>query len=319
MKKPPTLTRLATESRNPRSMRLDSLSTRGVLELINREDQGIARAIFKAIPQISRAVELIVRQLRHGGRLIYVGAGTSGRIGILDAVECVPTFNTSPQMVQGLIAGGYEACYRAVEASEDDAEAGAHDLRRRKITRRDVIVGIAASGRTPYTYGALRFARSMGAKTVAVVNNPQTKMKQIAHVTIEAVTGPEVLTGSTRMKAGTAQKLICNMLSTAALVRLGAVYSNLMIHVHMKNEKLVARGITILREIAGVDETKARDALAAANNDLRVATVMLQGDVAAGVARKLLLQQQGNLQKALQKVGRRKNLHKRSSVVRRKN
>ncbi len=281
-------------------MRLDALTTSEVLNLINREDRQVARAVRRAIPQLLKAVELIVASLRRGGRLIYVGAGTSGRIGILDAVECVPTFNTAPGQIQGIIAGGYEACYRAVEASEDKAEAGARDLRRLRVQARDTVVGIAASGRTPYTLGALKFARSRKAATVAVVNVPDSEMKKIADVTIEALTGPEVLTGSTRMKAGTAQKMVCNMLSTASMIRLGAVYSNLMIQVHMKNEKLVARGINILREITGAGEREAADVLTPARYDLKVAAIMLRWKVSALAARRLLKQSAGNLRRALE-------------------
>lgn len=293
------MVQLSTEARHPRTLNLDALSTRKVLEIINREDQKVPVAIHRAIPQIARAVNIIVERMKRGGRLIYVGAGTSGRLGILDAVECVPTFNTAPEQIQGIIAGGFEACYRAIEASEDDVAAGVRDLRKKKISKKDVLVGIAASGRTPYTCGALQYARSTGAKTVAIVNNPHSEMKKVADVIIEALTGPEVLTGSTRMKAGTAQKMICNMLSTAVMVRLGAVYSNLMINVHMKNEKLLARGVKILREMTGVSETRARRALEEAQEDLRVAAVMLKRSCDVFSARKILNQQKGNLRKAL--------------------
>lgn len=303
MNKKPRLSSLATEGRNRRSMKLDALSTAGIVRLINQEDQAVARAVERALPQITRAVDVVVKQMHRGGRLFYVGAGTSGRIGILDAVECVPTFNTSPQQIQGVIGGGYEACYRAVEAGEDSAAAGAHDLRKRRLTRRDVLVGLAASGRTLYTCGALRFAKSLRAKTIAIVNNPHSEMKQIADITIEALTGPEVLTGSTRMKAGTAQKMICNMISTAAMVRLGAVYSNLMINVHLKNEKLMARGVKILQEITGADAKTARAALAAAEHDLKVATMMLAGQFNAAKAATILKRNKHNLRKALLSAG----------------
>ena len=196
--------RLTTEARNPRTRQLDVLPTRQLVELINREDHNVAKAVGRSVAQLTRAVEIISSQVAKGGRLIYIGAGTSGRIGILDAVECAPTFNTDPDQIQGMIAGGFDACYRAIEANEDDADAGARDLLKKGVSARDIVVGIAASGRTPYTCGALRFANSMGAKTIAVVNNPRSEMKKIADLTIEALTGPEALTGSTRMKAGTA-------------------------------------------------------------------------------------------------------------------
>ncbi len=291
---------LMTEARNPRSMFLDSLSTFEILWAMNREDRSVTLAVRRALPQIANAVDAIVDRLRKGGRLIYVGTGTSGRIGVLDAVECPPTFNTPPSRVQGVIAGGYEACYRAVEASEDEVESGIRDLRRRKVTRQDVVVGIAASGRTPYTCGALRHARSVGAKTIAIVNNPDSEMKKIAHITIEALTGPEVIAGSTRLKAGTAQKMICNMLSTAAMVRLGAVYSNLMIQVHLKNQKLVARGIKILQEITGVDHSTATRALEKAEQDLKAAAIMLKRRVNLSSAKRILGKSKGNLRKALE-------------------
>lgn len=236
--------------------------------------------------------------------MIYVGAGTSGRIGILDAVECAPTFNTDPEQIQGVISGGFEACYRAIEANEDDADAGGRDLFKKAVSTQDVVVGIAGSGRTPYTCGALRFANSMGAKTIAIVNNPRSEMKKIADLTIEVLTGPEVLTGSTRMKVGTAQKMICNILTTAALVRLGAAYSNLMINVHLKNEKLVNRGITILREITGADEQGVRKALASAHGDLKTAAVMLRRKCNAATARGILKREKGNLRRALDRKAR---------------
>jgi N-acetylmuramic acid 6-phosphate etherase len=294
---------LTTEARNPRTQHLDILSTRKLVELLNIEDQNVAKAVRSCLPQLTRAVEMISKQMTQGGRLIYVGAGTSGRIGILDAVECPPTFNTDPEQIQGVIAGTFEACYRAVEADEDDADAGARDLLKKAISSRDVIVGIAASGRTPYTCGALRFARAMGAKTIAIVNNPRSEMKKIASLTIEALTGPEALTGSTRLKAGSAQKMICNILSTATMVRMGAVYSNLMINVHMKNEKMMKRGITILREITGIDEAGALKALASAQGDLKTATVMVSRKCNALIARNILKLEKGNLRKALVETG----------------
>jgi len=293
------LSHLTTEGRNPRSLKLDMLTARQIVGVMHREDATVLPAIRRALPQISRAVEVIADRLSRGGRLFYVGAGTSGRIGILDAVECVPTFNTKLEQVQGVMAGGYRACYQAIEASEDDAKAGARDLRKRRVTRRDVVVGISASGRTPYTCGALKCAKRVGAKTIAVVNSPRSKMKRLADITIEVITGPEVITGSTRLKAGTAQKMVCNMLSTASMVRLGAVYSNWMINVHMKNRKLISRGVKILREITNADERIARKTLAIAGNDLKIAAVMLSNHCEFDQARLLLKRFRGNLRAAL--------------------
>lgn len=300
-KKPIQFNRLTTEERNPQTLKIDVLPTRGILALINREDQRVAPAVKRAIPQIARAVDAIVDGMKRGGRLIYVGAGTSGRLGILDAVESVPTFNTRPQQIQGLIAGGHKACYRAVEASEDNADAGVRDMKKRRVTSRDIVVGIAASGRTPYTLGAMRYAKSKGAATIALVNTPQSEMKRLAAITIECLTGPEALTGSTRLKAGTAQKMICNMLSTAAMIRLGAVYSNLMINVQMKNQKLLTRGVKILREMTGANETAARRALAASGRDLKVAAVMLFHRCNVTSAQDYLKRMNGNLRRTLQR------------------
>ncbi|MDD5542667.1 MAG: N-acetylmuramic acid 6-phosphate etherase [Acidobacteriia bacterium] len=294
------LSSLATEERNPRSLRLDLLTAKQIAELMVREVDQVNRALRGAIPQMGRAVDAIVKQMSRGGRLIYIGSGTSGRIGILDAVECVPTFNTKPGQIQGIIAGGPRACYQAVEASEDDAGGGRGDLRKLKLTARDVVVGIAASGRTPYTCGALKYAKSVGATTVALVNSPKSPMKRLAGITIEVLTGPEVLTGSTRLKAGTAQKLVCNILSTASMVRLGAVYSNWMIHVHLKNEKLIARGIKILMGITGATESAANKALAQSHYDLKVAAVMLAKKCDVERARILLHRSKENLRAALQ-------------------
>lgn len=300
------LSGLVTEERNPGSTRLDTLSAGQIAALMIREEARANRAVRRATSEIGRAVEAIVKQLSRGGRLIYIGSGTSGRIGILDAVECVPTFSTRPGQIQGVIAGGPRACYRAVEASEDDANAGRRDLRRKKVTSRDVVVGIAASGRTPYTRGALEYAKSVGAATIALVNSPKSPMKHIADISIEVITGPEILTGSTRLKAGTAQKIVCNILTTASMVRLGAVYSNWMINVHLKNEKLVARGIKILRGMTGASETSARKALARSGNDLKIAAILLIKRCEVDRARSILQLVGGNLRAALRSAPARR-------------
>src|SRR5437588_7918174 len=241
-----------TEQENPRTAQITSLTTEEILRLMNEEDARVADAIAQVLPEISRAVDGIVARLSTGGRLFYIGTGTSGRLGVLDAAECPPTFGVSPDLVQAVIAGGYEACYRAVEASEDDAAAGVRDLHARGFTSRDALVGIAASGRTPYTVGAVEFARGIGAFTAAVTCAPATPIVNAAEVAIVAVTGPEVVAGSTRLKAGTAQKMIRNIISTATMVRLGYVTGNRMTNVQTRNAKLGARAVRILKTEPGM-------------------------------------------------------------------
>ena len=263
-----------TEQENPRTAQISSLPTEEILRLMNEEDARVAEAVAQVLPEIKLAVDGIVGRLDQGGRLFYIGTGTSGRLGVLDASECPPTFGVSPDMVQGIIAGGYEACYRAVEASEDDAAAGAADLDARGFTKQDVLVGIAASGGTPYTVGAVEHARQLGAFTVALTSVPGSAITKAAEISIVPVVGPEVIAGSTRMKAGTAQKLVLNMLSTAAMIRLGYVTGNRMTNVQTRNVKLRARAERILAAEAGLDSQSAAAALDAAGGDLRVALVM---------------------------------------------
>lgn len=263
-----------TEQENPRTRDISTRSIADIVGLISDEDARVAQAVEKELPQVVAAVEGIVARLEHEGRLFYVGTGTSGRLGVLDASECPPTFGVSPDLVQGIIAGGYEACYRAVEASEDDRAAGGRDLDSRGITGRDAVVGIAASGRTPYTIGALERARQLGAFTVAVTCVPGSAITQVVDVPIAPVVGPEVLAGSTRMKAGTAQKLVLNMLSTAAMIRLGYVTGNRMTNLRARNSKLHARSVRIVMAEAGIDEPSAAAALEAAGGDLPTALVM---------------------------------------------
>jgi len=243
---------------------------------MNDEDALVAPAISQVLPQIERAIEGIVARIRSGGRLFYIGTGTSGRLGVLDAAECPPTFGVSPDLVQAVIAGGYEACYRAVEASEDDADAGGKDLQARGFTKKDVLVGIAASGRTPYTVGAVNHAQRSGAFTIAITCVPQSPITEAAEVSIVPVVGPEVVAGSTRLKAGTAQKLVLNMLSTATLVRLGYVSGNRMTNVLPRNSKLRARAIRIIMAESGSDEETARAALDESGDDPRTALVMMK-------------------------------------------
>lgn len=277
-----------TEQENPRTSNLSSLSAAAIVELMNEEDALVAPAVQRVLGQIAQAVEETVRRLQAGGRLFYIGTGTSGRLGVLDASECPPTFGVSPELVQGIIAGGYDACYRAVEASEDDALASKIDLEARGFSSADVLVGIAASGRTPYTVGAISFAREIGAFTVALSCVPDSAITRAAELSIVPVVGPEVVTGSSRLKAGTAQKMVLNMLSTAALVKLGYVTGNRMSNLMPRNIKLRERAVRILAAETGLDEANANEALAQANGDLRVALVMTRSGCEAPEARNAL-------------------------------
>jgi N-acetylmuramic acid 6-phosphate etherase len=293
------LSHLMTEERNPASAGIDLETTEGMLRIINQEDQKVATAVAAEIPHIARAVDLVTQSFKNGGRLFYVGAGTSGRLGILDASECPPTFGVSHELVQGVMAGGMKAAVSPVEASEDSERAGAAALKRRKLTGRDVVAGIAASGRTPYTLGAMKYAKSIGANVLSITCNPNSKMAALADVSIAPVPGPEVVTGSTRMKSGTAQKLVLNMITTASMIKLGYVYSNLMIHVQMKNEKLQERGRRIIMSAAGIDYSGADRALKQARGDIKTAIVMLKRQVSRKKALQLLKQAQLNLRAAL--------------------
>lgn len=266
-----------TEQENPRSKDLSSQSTAEIVALMNEEDALVAAAVQRVLGEVVKAVDATVARLAKGGRLFYTGTGTSGRLGVLDASECPPTFGVSPELVQGVIAGGYDACYRAVEASEDDAEAGAADLKQRGFGPGDVLVGIAASGRTPYTVGAVKFARSIGAFTVGLTVVPGSPITEAAELSIVPVVGPEVLTGSSRLKAGTAQKMVLNMISTATMVRLGYVSGNRMSHLKARNIKLHDRAVRIIVAETGLDYEAAAAALEAAGNDLQVALIKING------------------------------------------
>lgn len=268
------LEKLLTEQRNPASANIDTLPTEQVLRVINEEDHKVAPAVAAVIPDIARAVDGIAERIRLGGRLFYIGAGTSGRLGVLDAAECPPTFNVPRDLVQGIIAGGEAALVRSSEASEDDPEAGARDLLGRGFSARDALVGIAASGRTPYVLGAVRQARRMGAFTAGISCTPDSELSREAEIAITPLPGPEVIAGSTRMKAGTATKLVLNMISTAVMIRLGYVYGNLMVNVQPTNEKLRDRARRIVAEAAGVDYNTAGVWLERAGNDVRTAIEM---------------------------------------------
>lgn len=291
-----------TEQENPRTANLSSLSSLEIVGVMNVEDARVASAVNAVLPQIADAVERIVERLRNGGRLFYIGTGTSGRLGVLDAAECPPTFGVSPELVQAIIAGGYEACYRAVEASEDDAAAGAHDLQTRGFTMDDALVGIAASGGTPYTVGAVEYARQIRAFTAAITCVPDSAITQAAEIAIVPVVGPEVVAGSTRLKAGTAQKLVLNMLSTAVLVRLGYVTGNRMTNVLTRNVKLRARAVRILTVEAGIDEASASKVLDAAAGELPVAIVMAKSQSGQARAKAALEAADGVIARALEIV-----------------
>src|SRR5262245_46553213 len=268
-----------TERSNPRSENLSSQSALEIVELMNDEDGTVAQAVHLVLNQVVAAVDQIVLRLSRGGRLFYIGTGTSGRLGVLDASECPPTFGVSPELVQAVIAGGYEACYRAVEASEDDEAAGPRDLQQRGFSQADVLVGIAASGRTPYTVGAVKYARKLGALTIAITCVPGSAITQAAEIPLVAVVGPEVVAGSTRLKAGTAQKLMLNMISTATMIRLGYVTGNRMTNVQTRNVKLQARALRILMAETGLAEPEARAALDTSSGDLPLALVMVTAKV----------------------------------------
>ncbi len=286
---------LKTESDNPASRRIDTLPTSAIVELINSEDARVATAVQAALPQVAQAVDVIARALPAGGRLFYIGAGTSGRLGVLDAVECVPTFSAPPDLVQGIIAGGDTALTQAVEGAEDDPAQARRDLQARGVTAADVLCGIAASGRTPYVVGALTYARELGAATIAISCNPQSPIGALAAVSISVDLGPEIISGSTRMKAGSAQKMILNMLSTAAMIRLGKVYGNLMVDVKVTNQKLAERARRLVRRLAGLDEDQAERLLVLANNEVKTAVVMHMMQVDAEAARELLAGAGGRL------------------------
>jgi len=299
-RKPATDTsKLDTERRNPASQNLDSRSALEITRILNAQDAKVAATVKKALPQIARAIDAIAGALSDGGRLIYVGTGTSGRLGALDAAECPPTFNTDPNTVQFVIAGGVKALGAAVEANEDSREAGRADIAKRKPTKRDVVVGIAASGRTPYTVSAVDYARSRGALTVGITCNRDTPLERTAEIPIVVEVGPEVVTGSTRMKAATAQKMVLNMLSTGAMARLGYVYGNLMVNVHLKNSKLVDRGIRILQQATGLDREASVKALRKAAGSVPVAIVMSKRGVSRSEAERLLKEAKGHVRAAL--------------------
>ena len=293
------LEQLLTERTNPASASIDSLPTEGMLRVINAEDQGISAAVEKEIPRIARAVDGIVAAIQKGGRLFYIGAGTSGRLGVLDAAECPPTYGVSAELVQGIIAGGEGALAKATESTEDDPAMGERDLAARGFTSGDVVAGIAASGRTPYVLGAIRKARELGALTIGISCTPGSELSAAVDIPIEVLCGPEVVAGSTRMKAGTATKLVLNMLSTGVMIRLGYVYGNLMVNVQPKNEKLVDRAARIIAQAANIEYSRAAELLSETGS-VKTSIVMAKRDLGKAEAERLLESAGGRVRAALE-------------------
>ena len=293
-----------TEQANPRSENLSSLSSAEIVQLMNEEDATVADAVRLVLPSIAIAIEAIVQRLKSDGRLFYIGTGTSGRLGVLDASECPPTFGVPPELVQGVIAGGYDACYRAVEASEDDARASETDLRERSFGSRDALVGIAASGKTPYTVGAIAYARQLGAFTVGLTCVPNSPITHAAEISIVPVVGPEIVTGSSRLKAGTAQKMVLNMISTATMVRLGYVSGNRMSNLQAKNIKLRDRALRILMQETGLDSDRAASLFQESENNLSVALVMAKANASRDRAAEALSATKGKVEDAVKLLGR---------------
>ncbi len=294
-----TLSTLITEQRNPNSMNVDSLSALEIVQLMNEEDKQVPLAIEKCLPQIAQAVERIVAAFQQGGRLVYIGAGTSGRLGVLDASECPPTFGVSPEIVKGIIAGGERALRHPIEGAEDSKTQAVVDLQTIQFSSKDVLVGIAASGRTPYVIGALEYAKSLGSVTVSIASNPNSAMANIVDIAIDTVVGPEVLTGSSRLKSGTAQKLVLNMLTTASMILMGKCYQNLMVDVQASNEKLKARAIRIVMQATDCDKALAEETLKQADQNAKLAIMMILSGLDRAQAEALLEKHHGKLQLAL--------------------
>jgi N-acetylmuramic acid 6-phosphate etherase len=296
----PDLQTLTTEKLNDASTGLDTKSALEIARIINQDDAKVAAAVKKALPEIALVIDTVARSLRDGGRLIYVGAGSSGRIAALDASECPATFSTDPQQVQYLMAGGPKALASASDVNEDSPEIGQRDVAKRRPTRKDIIIGISASGRTPYVVGAVEYARARGAKTAAITCNANSDLSQVADITITAEVGPEVISGSTRMKAASAQKMITNMITTGAMTRLGYVYDNLMVNVHMKNAKLVERGIRVLMKLCDIDRETAIRTIKSAGKSIPIAVVMLKAKVDKMEAVRRLQKSEGNVRLAIE-------------------
>ncbi|WP_337241910.1 N-acetylmuramic acid 6-phosphate etherase [Proteus faecis] len=294
------LSNLVTESRNHNSENIDTLSTLDMLKVINNEDKKVPLAVEEVLPEIAQLIDKVAIAFSQGGRLIYCGAGTSGRLGILDASECPPTYGTPHEMVIGLIAGGHKAILQAVENAEDNQELGEQDLRQLKFNQKDVLVGIAASGRTPYVIGALNYAKSLGATTGAISCNPESPIAQIADIAITPIVGAEVITGSSRLKAGTAQKLILNMITTGAMIKIGKVFGNLMVDVEATNAKLVERQVRIVMQVTECERAIAEQALSQCQRHCKTAILMILAGVDARQATQMLNQNKGFIRKALE-------------------
>lgn len=294
--------KLLTENRNINTINIDSVSTTEMLKMINEEDKKVALAIEKEIENIAKAVDLIVEKFHIGGRLIYIGAGTSGRIGILDASECPPTFGTEPELVIALIAGGEEAIIKAIEGAEDSSEGGEISLKSINFSSNDVLVGLAASGQTPYVLGAVEYAKKVGGQTIGICNNPESLLSKICHISICPLTGPEVITGSTRMKAGTSQKLVLNMISTGVMIKYGKVYENLMVDVKASNDKLINRCKNIVIEATGVTLAEAESVLNETNYNCKLAIFMIISKLNLNDAQEILQENKGYIRKAIESV-----------------
>ncbi len=290
---------ITTETSNTASEGFDTKSALEIARIINHDDAKVAAAVKKALPEISIVIDIVARSLRDGGRLIYVGAGSSGRIAALDASECPPTYSTAPSQVQYIMAGGPKALASASDVNEDSPEIGQRDIARRRPTRKDIVIGVSASGRTPYVVGAVEYARARGAMTAAITCNTNTALSDVADTTIVVEVGPEVVSGSTRMKAGTAQKMVLNMITTGAMTRLGYVYDNLMVNVHMKNAKLVERGIRVLMNVCGIDRDTAIRTIKSAGKSIPIAVVMLKANVDKMEAVRRLAKSDGNVRLAI--------------------
>jgi N-acetylmuramic acid 6-phosphate etherase len=294
------ITSLTTEQRNQRSLNIDQLTTSQIIGLMNEEDETVSKAVRKVLPQIDKAIEAIYATLKQNGRLFYIGAGTSGRLGVLDAAECPPTFCTPPEMVQAIMAGGESAMFTAVEGAEDDLDGGAKDLDKRGFTKNDILVGIAASGRTPYVIGALKYAQNLGAITVSLACNENAEISKYAHHSIEVIVGPEILSGSTRLKSATAQKMILNMLSTTAMIKLGKVYGNLMVDLHASNLKLIERARRIVMDVTGITYQEAEVILNQTNQKVKPAIVMALAGVSLEKANEVIDRANGFTRKAIE-------------------
>ena len=290
---------LTTEARNEATKKIDQVSTLEMVTLINQEDQKVAQAIEKVLPQIAAAIDAAAERFKKGGRLIYCGAGTSGRLGALDAIELTPTYSVSPERAFGILAGGEKAMYQAIEGAEDSKELAIEDLTQHQFTARDVVIAIAASGRTPYAVSAIEYGKKVGALTISVTCNNQSPMNQLAEIGIAPIVGPEVITGSTRMKAGSAQKMVLNMFSTGIMVKVGNIYQNLMVNVQPTNEKLIQRATNIIKEAAEIEESQAKEYLEAAQLEVAPAIVMAKAHVDFQKAKQLLAEHDGRISEVL--------------------